>query len=292
MSAEQPLFLNRRSTINCRGHLIDTSIPKVMGIINITPDSFYSASRFRVESDINNRVEDIIEEGGDMVDVGAYSTRPGADELPEQEELDRLLPALTLIRKKYPDLIVSVDTFRSNIARCLVKEGLTDIINDVSGGEIDSAMFETIAELNVPYILMHNKGIPQNMQQKPVYSDVVAEVSLWMARKVDILRGLGVNDIIIDPGFGFSKTLEHNYTLFSHIEEFDLFQLPILIGISRKSMIYKLLKTDAGSALNGSSVLNTVALMKGANILRVHDVKEAVECVKLVSKVKSASKFW
>lgn len=291
MSAEQPLFLNRRSTINCRGHLIDTSIPKVMGIINITPDSFYSASRFRVESDIIKRVEDIIEEGGDIVDVGAYSTRPGADELSEQEELDRILPALTLIRKKYPDLIVSVDTFRSNIARSLVKESLTDIINDVSGGEIDSAMFETIAELNVPYIIMHNKGIPQNMQQKPVYRDVVAEVSLWMARKVDILRGLGVNDIIIDPGFGFSKTMEHNFTLFSHIEEFDLFQLPILIGISRKSMIYKLLETDAERALNGSSVLNTVALMKGANILRVHDVKEAVECVKLVSKIKSASKY-
>lgn len=284
------MFLRPSQTINCRGQLIDISTPAVMGIINITPDSFFSGSRFNSEAAILERVGQIVDEGGSMVDVGAYSSRPGAENVSADIELARLLPALKVIRDRYPNLIVSVDTFRAEVAERVVTEGFADIINDISGGEMDGAMFDTVAHLKVPYILMHMQGTPDTMQLNPTYRDVVADVSLWLSERVDKLRSMGVNDIIIDPGFGFGKTVEHNYSMLNRLDEFRLFQLPLLVGLSRKSMIYKVLDGDPEGSLNGTTALNTVALLKGANILRVHDVKEAVECVKLVSELKSVSK--
>lgn len=284
------MFLRPSQTINCRGQLIDISTPAVMGIINITPDSFFSGSRFNSEAAILERVGQIVDEGGSMVDVGAYSSRPGAENVSADIELARLLPALKVIRDRYPNLIVSVDTFRAEVAERVVTEGFADIINDISGGEMDGAMFDTVARLKVPYILMHMQGTPDTMQLNPTYMDVVADVSLWLSERVDKLRSMGVNDIIIDPGFGFGKTVEHNYSMLNRLDEFRLFQLPLLVGLSRKSMIYKVLDGDPEGSLNGTTALNTVALLKGANILRVHDVKEAVECVKLVSELKSVSK--
>lgn len=284
------MFLRPSQTINCRGQLIDISTPAVMGIINITPDSFFIGSRFNSEAAILERVGQIVDEGGSMVDVGAYSSRPGAENVSADIELARLLPALKVIRDRYPNLIVSVDTFRAEVAERVVTEGFADIINDISGGEMDGAMFDTVARLKVPYILMHMQGTPDTMQLNPTYRDVVADVSLWLSERVDKLRSMGVNDIIIDPGFGFGKTVEHNYSMLNHLDEFRLFQLPLLVGFSRKSMIYKVLDGDPEGSLNGTTALNTVALLKGANILRVHDVKEAVECVKLVSELKSVSK--
>lgn len=284
------MFLRPSQTINCRGQLIDISTPAVMGIINITPDSFFSGSRFNSEAAILERVGQIVDEGGSMVDVGAYSSRQGAENVSADIELARLLPALKVIRDRYPNLIVSVDTFRAEVAERVVTEGFADIINDISGGEMDGAMFDTVARLKVPYILMHMQGTPDTMQLNPTYRDVVADVSLWLSERVDKLRSMGVNDIIIDPGFGFGKTVEHNYSMLNRLDEFRLFQLPLLVGLSRKSMIYKVLDGDPEGSLNGTTALNTVALLKGANILRVHDVKEAVECVKLVSELKSVSK--
>lgn len=277
-------FFKPRKYINCRGRLIDLSTPVVMGIINITPDSFYAASRINNSSDILRRAEEIIGQGGAMIDIGAYSSRPGAIHISEEEEITRLMPALEIIRKQFSDVIISIDTFRSNVACKAVENFEADIINDISGGEMDEKMVDIISRLNVPYVLMHMQGTPQNMQQNPVYTDVVADVSLALARQVDFLRANGVNDIIIDPGFGFGKTLEQNYQLLKGLDELALFELPILVGLSRKSMIYRLLDTDAGSSLNGTTVLNTLALTKGASILRVHDVKEAVESIKLVEK--------
>lgn len=291
MQAKLNKFLNGRTTINCRGKLVDLSTPKVMGILNVTPDSFYADSRHNGEKAILRRVESILNEGGEMVDVGAYSTRPGAAPVSPEEELGRLMPALAVIRKTFPDIIISVDTFRSDIARQVVQEGEADMINDISGGELDNTMFDTIAALKVPYVLMHIQGTPQTMQDAPFYMDVVAEVSLWLAQRVDQLREKGVNDVIIDPGFGFGKSLDHNFTLLKQLEELALFQLPLLVGVSRKSMIYKYLDTDAQGALNGTTVLNTIALRKGARILRVHDVKEAVECVKLVDQLRETDSF-
>ena len=284
------MFLRPSQTINCRGQLIDISTPAVMGIINITPDSFFIGSRFNSEAAILERVGQIVDEGGSMVDVGAYSSRQGAENVSADIELARLLPALKVIRDRYPNLIVSVDTFRAEVAERVVTEGFADIINDISGGEMDGAMFDTVARLKVPYILMHMQGTPDTMQLNPTYRDVVADVSLWLSERVDKLRSMGVNDIIIDPGFGFGKTVEHNYSMLNRLDEFRLFQLPLLVGFSRKSMIYKVLDGDPEGSLNGTTALNTVALLKGANILRVHDVKEAVECVKLVSELKSVSK--
>lgn len=288
MSLQLKSFLKRKASINCRGQLIDLSQPKVMGIVNITPDSFFSGSRFKGDAALLSRVETILNEGGEMVDMGAYSTRPGAAYVSAEEEISRLMPALAAIRKSFPGVIISVDTFRSELARKVVCEGEADIINDISGGDMDEAMFDTVAELKVPYVLMHIQGTPQTMQAAPSYKDVVADVSFSLSQKVDRLREKGVNDIIIDPGFGFGKTLEHNYKLLNQLEELNLFQLPILVGLSRKSMIYKLLNASAEQALNGTSILNAMALNKGASILRVHDVKEAIECVKLVEKLKES----
>ena len=273
-------------TINANGQLIDLGTPQVMGILNVTPDSFYSGSRKQTETEIAERVEQILAEGGQMIDIGAYSSRPNADDVSTKEEMERLRRGLRILREKAPDAIVSVDTFRADVAKMCVEEYGVQIVNDISGGELDKEMFPTVARLGVPYVLMHMKGTPQTMQEAPHYDDLMKEVLLYFAEKVQQLRDLGQKDIILDPGFGFAKTLEHNYELLSHLEALQIFELPILVGVSRKSMIYKLLGTTAQEALNGTTVLNTICLMKGcANILRVHDVKECVEAVKIYQQL-------
>ena len=277
--------------INVNGRLMDLSEPQVMGILNVTPDSFYAGSRMETEKDIINRVHQMTCEGASIVDIGAYSSRPDAEHISAEEEMKRLRAGLDLVRKHQPEAVVSVDTFRADVAKMCVEEYGVAIINDISAGHMDPAMFETIAQLDVPYIMMHMQGTPQNMQMNPHYDHLLKEVFLYFAERVQKLRDLGAKDIIIDPGFGFGKTLEHNYELMNHLDEFQLFELPLLVGISRKSMIYKLLGTTPEEALNGTTVLNTLALMKGANILRVHDVKAAKEAVTLVEKMKSCQAF-
>ena len=277
--------------INVNGRLIDLSEPQVMGILNVTPDSFYAGSRMETEKDIINRLHQITSEGASILDIGAYSSRPDAEHISAEEEMNRLRTGLDLVRKHQPEAVVSVDTFRADVAKMCVEEYGVAIINDISAGHMDPAMFETIAKLSVPYIMMHMQGTPQDMQMNPHYDNLLKEVFLYFAERVQKLRDLGVKDIIIDPGFGFGKTLEHNYELMNHLDEFQLFELPLLVGISRKSMIYKLLGTTPEEALNGTTVLNTLALMKGANILRVHDVKAAKEAVTLVEKMKSCQAF-
>ena len=273
-------------TINANGQLIDLGTPQVMGILNVTPDSFYSGSRKQTETEIAERVEQILAEGGQMIDIGAYSSRPNADDVSTKEEMERLRRGLQVLREKAPDAIVSVDTFRADVAKMCVEEYGVQIVNDISGGELDKEMFPTVARLGVPYVLMHMKGTPQTMQEAPHYDDLMKEVLLYFAEKIQQLRDLGQKDIILDPGFGFAKTLEHNYELLSHLEALQIFELPILVGVSRKSMIYKLLGTTAQEALNGTTVLNTICLMKGcANILRVHDVKECVEAVNIYQQL-------
>ena len=280
-------FFSRKRTLNCNGKLIDLTIPKVMGILNVTPDSFYDGGMNYSEAEIHSALDKMIDEGADIIDVGGYSSRPGALHINEQEELARLSMALTIIRKKYPEAIVSVDTFRSSIAKAVVKDYKVDIINDISAGNMDDEMFETIAALNVPYIIMHMQGAPQNMQANPNYKNLIPDILSFLSKKVFALRNLGVKDIIIDPGFGFGKTLEHNYDILHHLNEFTMLELPILVGVSRKSMIYKALGITPEKALNGTTVLHTITLLKGADILRVHDVKEARECIKLVNKYKN-----
>lgn len=274
---------NQSRYINVNGSLLDLSTPCVMGILNVTPDSFYAGSRMQTEQEIARRAEQIVAEGAGIIDIGAYSSRPDAADVSPQEEMERLRMGLGILRKVQPDAVVSVDTFRADVARMCVEEYGVAIINDIAGGEMDADMFRTVARLNVPYILMHMKGTPQDMQQHPHYDNLLKEVFQYFARKVQQLRDLGVKDIILDPGFGFGKTLEHNYELLAHLEEFSVFGLPLLVGISRKSMIYRLLGTTPQEALNGTTVLNTICLMKGADILRVHDVREAVEAVKIVN---------
>lgn len=269
--------------------LLDLSVPQVMGILNVTPDSFYAGSRMQTEKDIAMRAEEIIAEGGTIIDIGAYSSRPNAEHVTTKEEIDRLSFGLDVIRKIYPDVLISVDTFRADVAEHCVSNYNVGIINDISAGEMDERMFATVARLGVPYIMMHMKGTPQNMQLSPSYDDLIKEVFLYFAEKIQKLRDLGAKDIILDPGFGFGKSVDHNYELMAHLEDFRVFDLPLLIGISRKSMIYRYLGGTPETALNGTAVLDTFALMKGANILRVHDVKEAVEAVKLVSKLRSFS---
>ena len=271
-------------TINCSGRLVDLAKPQVMAILNITPDSFYAESRRQTEEEIRTRIQQIVDDGAQMIDIGAYSSRPGADDVSPDEEMRRLSHGLQIVNKLAPQLPVSVDTFRADVARMAVEEYGVDIINDISGGEMDPHMFRTVAQLNVPYILMHMQGTPQNMQDNPQYTDFLREVFLYMSQRVNRLRDMGVKDIILDPGFGFGKTLEENYELMNHLEDFHEFELPILVGISRKSMIYKLLETNPQNALNGTTVLNTIALMKGASILRVHDVRPAVEAVRIYTK--------
>jgi len=272
--------------INVNGKLMDLSYPQVMGILNLTPDSFYLASRKQTEEEIINRVGQIIEEGGAIIDLGAYSSRPNAKDISTEEETDRLRFGLKIINKVFPEAVISVDTFRGEVARVCVEEYGVAIINDISAGEMDEKMFETVARLNVPYIMMHMQGTPQNMQANPHYDNLVKEVFLYFAAKVDKLRQSGVKDIILDPGFGFGKTVDHNYELMNYVDDFRLFELPVLVGVSRKSMITRLLGVTPDNALNGTTALNTIALLKGANILRVHDVKEAVEVVKIVETLK------
>ena len=280
-----PLF------INVNGKLMDLSQPQVMGILNVTPDSFYAGSRGVAERDIIERLRQMTDEGASIIDIGAYSSRPDADDVSTEEEMARLRHALNLVRQHQPDAVVSVDTFRADVARMCVEEYGVAMVNDISAGEMDDEMFPTIARLGVPYIAMHMKGTPQTMQINPQYEHFLKEIFYFFSEKVQKLRDLGVKDIIIDPGFGFGKTMEHNYQLMNHLEEFKLFGLPLLVGISRKSMIYKLLGTTPEEALNGTTVLNTIALQKGAHILRVHDVKAAVEAMKIVEKMKACQAF-
>lgn len=274
-------------TINVNGQLLDLSTPKVMGILNLTPDSFYKDSRMLTAEQISQKVIQMLAEGADFLDVGAYSSRPGAVDLPIEEEKRRLSEGLAILRKEAPKAIVSIDTFRADVAKMCIEEFGAAMVNDISGGELDSKMFSTISCARIPYIIMHMQGTPQNMQQAPQYENVLKEVMLSFAKKVRKLHEMNVNDIIIDPGFGFGKTQAHNFELLAHLNEFDIFQLPILVGLSRKSMIYKTLDITPQDALNGTTVLHTIALSKGANILRVHDVKEAVEAIKLWQAVKN-----
>lgn len=277
--------------INVNGKLMDLSHPQVMGILNVTPDSFYAGSRQQTEKDIINRTSQIIEEGASIIDIGAYSSRSNAEHISPEEEMRRLRTGLEIINRYHPGCVVSVDTFRADVARMCVEEYGVAIINDIAAGEMDPQMFDMIARLGVPYIIMHMQGTPQNMQMNPHYDNLLKEVFLYFSEKVQKLRDLGVKDIILDPGFGFGKTVEHNYQLMNHLEEFSLFELPLLVGISRKSMIYKLLGGTPDDALNGTTVLDTISLLKGADILRVHDVKATVETVKIVQKMKDSAAF-
>ena len=258
-----------------------------MGILNVTPDSFYSPSRKQTDADIAARVHEILDEGGTMIDIGAYSSRPGAEDVSPEEEMCRLRHGLRIIREIAPQVPVSVDTFRADVARMAIEEEGADIINDISGGMMDHQMFRTVARLGVPYILMHMQGTPDTMQQAPHYDDVRREVMLYLAERVDRLHQMGAKDIILDPGFGFGKTIAHNYTLMAHLEDFHELGLPLLVGISRKSMIYRLLGGTPQEALNGTTVLNTISLMKGAHILRVHDVRQAVEAKRIFLEMQA-----
>ena len=282
MNARVPTY-----SLNCSGKLLSLDAPKVMGILNATPDSFFAGSRKQTERELIERVQQILSEGGSIIDVGAYSTRPGAAVVSAEEEWQRLEQALRIVHREAPEAILSVDTFRADIARRCVETFGVSIVNDISGGDADAQMFDTVADLRVPYVLMHCQGTPQTMQQAPTYKNVTAEVVTDLSRKVRQLRQRGARDIIIDPGFGFGKTLEHNYTLLRQLEDFRVFDLPLLVGISRKSMITRPLDITADEALNGTTALNAFALMKGANILRVHDVKAATEVVKLYSLLSS-----
>lgn len=277
-------------SINIKGKLHYFHNPWVMGIVNVTPDSFYADSRTFDSQSIYNRIANLIEQGADAIDIGGYSSRPGAADVSAQEEYSRLASALEIIRKHFPDTIVSIDTFRADVARKCVLDWQADIINDISGGIADPEMWNTVAELKVPYILMHMRGTPKTMQSLCDYSDVTADVIKDLATKIDKMRQLGIADIIIDPGFGFAKTLEQNYTLMSELQEFKRLDMPLLVGISHKSMIYKALDIKPENALNGTTVLNTIALAKGADILRVHDVKEAKEAVKITKLINENSR--
>ena len=275
----------KHQTLNIKGELISLEEPLVMGILNVTPDSFYEGSRKQTETDIRNRIEEILQEGGAIIDLGGYSSRPDAQDVSPEEEMERLCLALRIIRDEYPKAMVSVDTFRADIARRCVEEYGAAIINDISGGELDAAMFPTIADLHIPYIIMHMRGTPKTMQQHCDYQNLTADILLYFSKKIEQLHLMGINDVIIDPGFGFSKTLEQNYELMRHLADFSLFEKPLLVGISRKSMIYKLLGGTPTESLNGTTVLNTYALLNGANILRVHDVKAAVEAVRIFKQL-------
>lgn len=275
-------------SLNIKGEILPLDEPAIMGILNVTPDSFFSGSRKETEKEIDERIQAILSEGGTMIDLGGYSSRPDAAVVDEEEEMKRLLTALERLTRHYPDTVISVDTFRSGIARRCVEDYGVAIVNDISGGSLDPAMFRTIAELQVPYVLMHMRGTPKTMQQQTDYADLTGEILHYFAARARELHLLGVNDVIIDPGFGFSKTLDQNYSLLSHLNDFAILELPVLVGVSRKSMIYNFLKTTPEESLNGTSVLNTIALLNGADILRVHDVKAAKEAASLVLKYKNA----
>ncbi|MFM2370126.1 MAG: hypothetical protein RL619_2447 [Bacteroidota bacterium] len=271
-------------TINCKGKLIDLSTPKVMGILNVTPNSFFDGGKYKNENEILSRVEKMLIDGATFIDLGAYSSKPSAEFVSEEEEILRLVPVVDLILKNFSETIISIDTFRSKVAKVSIESGAA-IINDIAAGNLDEKMFEIIAKYNVPYIMMHMRGNPQTMQTLTNYDDIVKEMVFYFSERIAKARSFGINDLIIDPGFGFAKTLGQNYEVFQKMELFSLLELPMLIGISRKSMIYKTLNSNAEQALNGTTVLNTLALTKRAKILRVHDVKEAMECVALFNKI-------
>lgn len=271
-------------TLNLGGQLLSLATPRVMGILNVTPDSFYDGSRCPEKAEITERVHTIVREGADIIDIGGYSSRLHAADISPDEEMRRLSVGLEIIRKHYPDAFVSVDTFRAEVARRCVEEYGVQIINDISGGELDHKMFETAADLHVPYILMHMRGTPDTMMSLTDYDNLIGDMLYYFSERIARLESLGVNDIIIDPGFGFSKTLDNNYLLMKHLDEFARIGLPLLVGVSRKSMIYKYFGTTPAESLNGTTALNVLALLGGANILRVHDVREAVEAVRIVCK--------
>ena len=280
------MFNSNSITINCRGRLVSFEKPLVMGILNITPDSFSDGGCFFNEKDALNHCEKMLREGAEIVDVGAVSTKPFADDVSIEEEKKRLQSILPILVKQFPNTLFSVDTFRSEIARMAVNEGAS-MINDISGGQADERMFKTIGELQVPYVMMHTQGMPQTMQVAPKYDHVINELIVFFAKQIALAHQAGVVDILVDPGFGFGKNLEHNYEILQHLERFQILEKPLMVGFSRKSMIRNLLNVDIENSLNGTTVANTVALLKGANILRVHDVKEAVQAVKIVEQVKN-----
>ncbi len=271
-------------TINCKGKLIDLSTPKVMGILNVTPDSFYDGGHFKDKPSILNQVERMLSEGATFIDVGAYSSRPGADNVSETEELNRIISIVELLVKQFPEINLSIDTFRSKVAQECVNAGAA-MINDISAGKLDEKMMATVGKLQVPYVMMHMKGSPQNMQQHTDSDDLIKDIIYYLSERITEARAHKIKDVIVDPGFGFSKTLEQNYELLSNLELLQMIEKPILVGVSRKSMIYKLLESTPENALNGTTSLNTVALLKGAKILRVHDVKEAMECITLINQL-------
>ncbi len=273
-------------TINCNGKLIDLDSPKVMGILNITPNSFFDGGKHANEKAILTQVEKMLQEGATFIDIGGYSSKPNAEFVSEEEELNRLIPVIQNVVKEFPEIIISVDTFRSNVAKESIENGAA-IINDISAGNLDAKMMETVAKLQVPYIMMHMKGTPQTMQSLAQYENIGKEILFYFSQKIAQARSLGINDLILDPGFGFAKTLEQNFEVLKKLELFQMTELPILAGLSRKSMVYKTLETTAEFALNGTTSLNTISLLKGAKILRVHDVKEAVECIQLFNQLKS-----
>lgn len=271
-------------TINCKGKLIDLTIPKVMGILNLTPDSFYDGGKYKSERDILEQVETMRSRGATFIDLGAYSTRPGADEISTEEEMKRLMPVLELVLSEFPDALVSIDTFKSKVAQEALERGAA-LINDISAGLLDDAMIDVIAKYQVPYIMMHMRGNPKTMQEQTFYEDLLQEIMYYFSERLSVARSKGIIDVIIDPGFGFSKTLEQNYELLKNLDLLTMTDRPILAGLSRKSMIYKLLGTDAQHALNGTTALNVLALQKGTSILRVHDVAEAIECIKIYKQL-------
>jgi len=269
-----------KMTINCKGQLLDLTSPKVMGILNVTPDSFYDGGRYNNEFDILTKVENMLNQGATFIDVGAYSSRPKAEHITEEKELQRIVPIIELLTKSFPDILLSIDTFRSRIAKACVESGAC-MINDISAGKLDDNMLPTIAKLQVPYVMMHMKGTPQTMQDLTQYEHLVKDILFYFSERLAAARTLGIIDIIADPGFGFAKTISQNFELLNNLGLLKILELPILVGLSRKSMIHKSLGISANEALNGTTVLNTIALQKGANILRVHDVQEAMECIKL-----------
>lgn len=281
---DKDTFFRKKRFINCGGKYLDLSTPRIMGILNITPDSFYDGGKYADAAAISKQADKLVEEGADIIDVGAYSSRPGSENISPSEEWGRLSRALAAIREKYPEAILSADTFRAEIARKAIEEYHVEIINDISGGTMDPEMFDTIASLRVPYIIMHISGNPQNMQLRTNYTNVIDDIFRFLGNRAKMLVSKGVNDIIIDPGFGFGKTLDQNYQLLAHLEIFKTLGFPVLNGFSRKSMIYRLLGITSDEALNGTEVLNTIALMKGADILRVHDVKETKQAISLYLK--------
>lgn len=282
-------YFRKKSTILYNGELIDLSTPLVMGILNITPDSFYDGGKFNTVTTALTHVEKMLSEGASIIDIGACSTRPGVEEITYQEELERLLPIVQEVKRVFPDILVSIDTFRATVAERVTSEIGDCIINDISGGNLDPMMFETIARIKVPYILMHIQGTPQTMQLNPTYDNVTKDVIKQLSKSVYQLQEKGVSDIIIDPGFGFGKSINHNYELFNNLDSFRMFELPLLVGISRKSMIYKLLNQSPEESLNGTISLNTLALLAGADILRVHDVKPAIDAIKIIEQLKNFS---